>query len=164
MHLSGPSLIAVATGIVGSAWLSGAIISFSIGGAPAATAIPQYSAKIWAELYKRGMASMPKFAIGTALAYLVAAYDSHGNGGAWTSYLGAAVCVLSIVPYTLTVMSWTNGQLQTEAKKENGGETELSVSRVNGLLGRWITLNLIRGLLPLTGTILGTFAFFHDAF
>ncbi|RFU74157.1 hypothetical protein TARUN_8092 [Trichoderma arundinaceum] len=139
-------------------------MSFSIAGAPAAAAVQQSSAKIWAELYKRGAASMPKFAVGTALAYLFAAYDSYGNGKSWASYLGAAGCVLSIVPFTLTVMKSTNGQLHVEAKKENTEENELSVTHVNGLLDRWITLNLIRGCLPLAGTILGGLAFLHDAF
>jgi hypothetical protein len=136
-------------------------MSFSIGGAPAAAAVPQSSAKIWAELYKRGAASMPKFAVGTALAYLVAAYDSYGNGRAWGSYLGAAAFTLSIVPFTLTIMKKTNGQLHKEAK-EDSEQTEVSVARVKGLLDWWIILNLIRGSLPLAGTILGGSAFLQD--
>ncbi|PTB45078.1 uncharacterized protein TrAFT101_000547 [Trichoderma asperellum] len=162
MQLSGPSLVAVATGVVGSAWLSGAIMSFSIGGAPAAAAVQQSSAKIWAELYKRGAASMPKFAVGTALAYFVAAYDAYGDGRAWGSYLGAAGLTLSIVPFTLTVMKKTNGLLHDEAKKD-ANENDISVARVNGLLDRWTTLNLIRGSLPLAGTILGLFTFLREA-
>ncbi|EHK22638.1 uncharacterized protein TRIVIDRAFT_216078 [Trichoderma virens Gv29-8] len=164
MHLSGPSLVLVATGIVGSTWLSGAIISFSIGGAPAAAAMKQSSAKIWAELYKRGAASMPKFAIGTSLAYLFAAYDSYRSEGSWGSYLGAAGCVLSIIPFTLTIMKDVNGQLHEEALKEDSGEAQVTTIQVEGLLDRWITLNLIRGLLPLAGTALGCFAFHRDGF
>ncbi|KAM0258221.1 hypothetical protein ACHAQJ_003989 [Trichoderma viride] len=162
MHLSGPSLVAVATGVIGSAWLSGAIMSASILGAPAAAAVPQTSAKVWSEVYNRGAASMPKFAVGTALAYLVAAYDSYGTGRAWGGYLGAVACTISIVPFTLAVMKGTNGQLHDEAKKDVSEQSEASVARVNGLLDRWITLNFIRGSLPLAGTILGAFAFLHD--
>lgn len=139
-------------------------MSFSIGGAPAAAAVKQSSAKFWAELYKRGAASMPKFAVGTSLAYLSAAYDSYGSGRSWGGYLGAAGCVLSIVPFTLTVMRDVNGQLHSEASREASEETQVSQKRVEGLLHRWIVLNLIRGLLPLAGTALGCFAFHHDGF
>ncbi|KAL7947874.1 hypothetical protein V8C42DRAFT_268138 [Trichoderma barbatum] len=162
MHLSGPSLVLVATGIIGSSWLSGAIMSFSIAGAPAAASAKQSPAKIWAELYKRGVASMPKLAIGTSLAYLLAAYDSYRSEGSWRSYLGAAGCVLSIVPFTLTAMKDVNGQLHEEARREFSEETQNSTMRVKSLVDRWITLNLIRGLLPLAGTALGCFAFHHD--
>lgn len=164
MKLSGPPLVLVATGVIGSAWLSGAIISFSIGGAPAAAAVNQSSAKIWAELYKRGAASMPKFAVGTSLAYILAAYSAYGNGGPWGSYLGASACVLSIVPFTLTAMKDVNGSLHEEADREASEETQVSTVRVKGLLDRWITLNLVRGLLPLAGTALGCFAFYHEGF
>ncbi|KAL7938406.1 hypothetical protein V8C35DRAFT_291997 [Trichoderma chlorosporum] len=164
MYLSGPSLVLVATGITGSAWLSGAILSFSIAGAPAAAAVKQSSARIWAELYKRGAASMPKFAAGTSLAYLLAAYDAYRSDGSWGSYLGAAGCVLSIVPFTLIIMKDVNGQLHQEAHKETGEEVQASTLRVKGLLDRWTTLNMIRGLLPLVGTALGCFAFHQDGF
>jgi hypothetical protein len=141
----------------------GAIMSFSIGGAPAAAIAPQSSAKVWAELYKRGAASMPKFAIGTALAYLVAAYDAYSDDRAWGSYLGAAGLTLSIVPFTLTAMKRTNGLLHEEADKDAGEKDGITVARVNSLLDRWINLNLIRGALPLAGTILGIFTFFREA-
>ncbi|PTB70390.1 hypothetical protein BBK36DRAFT_1174100 [Trichoderma citrinoviride] len=158
MYLSGPSLVFVATGIIG------AIISFSIAGAPAAAAVNQSSATIWAELYKRGAASMPKFAVGTSLAYIFAAYGAYGSKGPWASDLGAAGCVLSIVPFTLTVMKDVNGSLHEEAGREASEETQVPKVRVKGLLDRWITLNLVRGLLPFAGTALGCFAFYHDGF
>ncbi|KAH6607219.1 hypothetical protein Trco_003532 [Trichoderma cornu-damae] len=143
----------------------GAITSFSIAAVPAAAEVQQSSAEIWAELYKRGAASMPKFAAGTACAYLFAAYGSRGAGGSWGSYLGSAACVLSIVPFTLTVMKRTNEQLHEEADNDSSEEEiEASVVRVKSLLDRWITLNFIRGLLPLAGTILGSLAFLRDAF
>lgn len=107
---------------------------------------------------------MPKFAIGTALAYLVTSYDAYGNGGSWKSYLGAAGLVLSIIPFTLTAMKKTNGELHQEAKKETSEEIEASELRVKGLLGQWILLNLVRGLLPLSGTLLASVAFLRDAF
>ncbi|KAK1252457.1 hypothetical protein MKX08_003644 [Trichoderma sp. CBMAI-0020] len=163
MQLSGPSLVAVATGVVGSAWLSGAIMSFSIGGAPAAAAVQHSSAKIWAELYQRGAASMPKFAIGTALAYFVAAYDAYGDGRAWGRYLGAAGLTLSIVPFTLTAMKYTNGLLHEEAKKDASEKDDTSVARVNRLLSHWTILNFIRGSLPLAGTVLAAFTFLYEA-
>ncbi|KAL6830245.1 hypothetical protein V8C40DRAFT_181281 [Trichoderma camerunense] len=164
MPLSGPPLVLVATGIVGSAWLSGAIMSFSIGGAPAAASVKQSSAKVWAELYKRGAASMPKVAIGTSLAYLLAAYDSYYNEGPWGIYLGAVGSVLSIIPFTLTIMKDVNGQLHEEARSEVGEVTHASTLRVDGLLDRWTTLNFIRSVLPLGGTALGCLAFYRGGF
>ncbi|KAL7917525.1 hypothetical protein ACQKWADRAFT_306626 [Trichoderma austrokoningii] len=164
MQLYGPSLIAVATGAVGSAWLSGAIMSFSIGGAPAAAAAPQSSAKVWAELYKRGAASMPKFAIGTTLVYCFAAYDAHSEGRAWGSYLGAAGLTISIVPYTLTIMKYTNGVLHEEAKNDAGDKDSASIARVNRLLNRWTALNYIRGALPLAATILSIVTFLYQTY
>ena len=139
-------------------------MSFSIGGAPAAAAMKQSSAQIWAELYKRGAASMPKVAIGTSLAYLFAAYDAHRSEGSWGSYLGAAGCVVSIIPFTLTAMKDVNGQLHEEARREASEEAHASTLRVKGLLDQWITLNFIRSLLPLAGTALGCFAFYRDGF
>ncbi|KAL7894556.1 hypothetical protein HDV64DRAFT_260077 [Trichoderma sp. TUCIM 5745] len=138
-------------------------MSFSIGGAPAAAAVQHSSAKIWAELYQRGAASMPKFAVGTALAYFVAAYDAFGDGRAWGSYLGAAGLTLSIVPFTLTAMKYTNGSLHEEAKKDAGQKDDTSVARVNKLLDHWTLLNLVRGALPLAGTILAAFTFAREA-
>lgn len=139
-------------------------MSFSIGGAPAAAAVPQSSAKIWAELYQRGAAAMPKFAMGTAFAYLVAAYDAYADGRAWGSYLGAAGLTLSIVPFTLTAMKYTNGVLHQEANNHTGVKDDTSIARVNGLLNRWAILNFVRGSLPLGGTLLGLSAVLREAF
>ncbi|KAL6691843.1 hypothetical protein J3F84DRAFT_154688 [Trichoderma pleuroticola] len=139
----------------------GAIMSFSIGGAPAAAVVKQSSARVWAELYRRGAASMPKIAIGTSLAYLVAAYDSYYNEGPWGSYLGAVGCVLSIIPFTLTIMKDVNGQLHEEACSDIEKITYGNMLRVDGLLDRWTKLNYIRSLLPLAGTALGCLAFYR---
>ncbi|KAK5998962.1 Anthrone oxygenase ptaC [Cladobotryum mycophilum] len=158
MQLS-PPLIAVATGIIGSAWVSGAISSFSIAGAPAAAAVPQTSARVWAQLYRRGVATMPKYAGVVALSYLYAAYDAYTRDGPWRILLAAAACVVSTVPFTFVAMKKTNDALHEAAVVEATQDKNVMAAQVPQLLQTWTRLNSIRGLFPLAGTILGSVAF-----
>ncbi|PHH83700.1 hypothetical protein CDD82_4662 [Ophiocordyceps australis] len=155
MQLSGPSLIAVATGIVGSAWSAGAIMSLSVIAAPAANAVPQTTARVWSELYERGATIMPKVGAAVALSYAYAAGDIYGRGPAdaslWQGLAAAAACVLAIVPFTLTAMKATNGQLHVAVTQSTGGKDK----HVEKLMETWGKLNFVRGLFPLMGTMLG---------
>ncbi|KAF4121732.1 protein of unknown function (DUF1772) [Geosmithia morbida] len=148
-----PSLIAATTGIVGSAWTSGAIASISLIGIPAYLSSPDTSAQIWATSYERGKNTMPKVAIAVALAYFYAAYDSHGRdaAGAWKGFLGAAGLVLVILPFTRAVMKPTNDSLHSIAS----GSSATPQIQSGGLLKKWSALNIIRSLFPLAGAALG---------
>ncbi|KAM4058051.1 hypothetical protein HRG_010994 [Hirsutella rhossiliensis] len=159
MQFSGPPLIAVATGIVGSAWASGAIVSFSVA-APAAKAVPQTTAKVWSELYARGSSIMPKVASVVALSYAYAAYDVSARGGRWAGFAAAAAAVLSIVPFTLTCMSNTNAALHKAAADAPDGP---AAAAVPDLIDTWSLMNLARGLFPLVGTVLGLSTFLANA-
>ena len=79
----------------------------------------------------------------------------------------AAISTLSIIPYTLILMRGLNGKL---IRKSNGLE-KTSIKDIVGiedadeesakqLIDWWATLNLGRGLLPLVGTILSSWATF----
>ncbi|KAH7133290.1 hypothetical protein B0J13DRAFT_610383 [Dactylonectria estremocensis] len=150
MSLPTPSLLAVATGVVGSAWASGAIASMSLAGIPAAL-VASSPATVWAEIFARGIALMPKVAVTTAGAFLYAAYDTRRRRGNWLGFVAGGVLTVAIVPYTLAFMAGTNDLLHGAAK----GVSALGEEEVRKLVGRWGVLNLGRSLLPLTGAAAG---------
>ncbi|KAF4589404.1 DUF1772 domain protein [Ophiocordyceps camponoti-floridani] len=158
MQFPAPPLIAVATGIVGSAWASGAIVTFSISAAAVTKAAPDVitTAHCWRELYGLGASLMPKVAITVALSYAYAAYDVFGRGGRWTGFAAAACTTLSIVPFTLMVMKNTNAELHQAAVNTP------DAARLSSLMDTWISLNFARGLLPLVGTVLGIQSFLDN--
>ncbi|CRK24577.1 hypothetical protein BN1708_014017 [Verticillium longisporum] len=116
-----PYLTAVATGVIGAAWTSGAIAGLSIIGCPAALDFPRHlSAGVWRGLYEHGFAAMPKFAATTAAVYLYAAFEGRrrttsgsggGKGNAFLGFVAAAALTVSIVPFTIALMSETNREL-----------------------------------------------------
>ncbi|PFH62459.1 hypothetical protein XA68_13526 [Ophiocordyceps unilateralis] len=158
MQFPAPPLIAVATGIVGSAWASGAIVTFSISAAAATKAVSDATtaAQVWCELYARGSNVMPKVAVTVALSYAYAAYDVFGRGGRWVGFAAAACSILSIVPFTLTAMKKTNAELH-QATVDTP-----DAARVSSLIDTWVSLNFARGLLPLIGTVLGIQSFLEN--
>ncbi|KAM0349779.1 hypothetical protein ACHAPU_003610 [Fusarium lateritium] len=154
-----PSLLATATGIVGSAWASGCIASISLAGVPAALQLQApTSAIVWQELFNRGFALMPKLAATTALAYTYAAYVSYKAGRDWKGLAAGGILTVAIVPFTIVFMSSTNSLLFKAAS----GTLEASQDDVAKLIGRWGVLNLIRSLLPLAGTMIGLSAAFQS--
>ncbi|KAJ4014928.1 hypothetical protein NW766_005247 [Fusarium irregulare] len=147
-----PSLLATATGITGSAWASGFIISLSLAGVPAALQLQApSSATVWQELFNRGFALMPKFAITTSAAYLYAIYAARQEGRSWKGLGIASALTVSIVPFTIIFMASTNDLLMKAA----AGTLEASQEDVAKLIGRWGVLNLVRSLLPLAGAVAG---------
>lgn len=181
MQLTGPSLIAVATGIVGSAWASGtsnhprtpsflsisppfiafdlitdqscagAIASATFMGVSAAIDVPETTARSWRELYRRGANLMPKVAATVTLAYGYAAYDAYRAGGVWSGYAAAAGFVISIVPFTVFVMRYTNTCLHKMAE----GREDTKTWNLRELLQRWNLLNLTRSCLCLISSVIG---------
>lgn len=151
IQLTTPSLVAVATGILGSAWASGAIAGFSLFGTSSARAIPQTTAQTWHELYNRGANTMPKVAGTVALLYGYSAYDLYRLGGEWQGFAAAAACVVAIVPWTIVVMHDTNAKLHQAAK----GGAEAKSTDVVGLTHKWDKLNMARSLFTFAGAVLG---------
>ncbi|TQV98986.1 hypothetical protein V2A60_007322 [Cordyceps javanica] len=146
-----PSLVAVATGIVGSVWTSGAIASLTLIGIPAALATPQSPGIVWNGLFTRGMAVMPKVAITTALCYLYGAYEARGERATRTHLAAAAGLVMSIIPFTLVFMRNTNEMLL------KGASETVTSTATRELISKWGNLNLARSLLPLAAGILGLY-------
>ena len=79
----------------------------------------------------------------------------------------AAISTLSIVPYTLVLMRGVNGKLINKSEGSKSMSVDELLSDLNAneesakqLIDWWATLNVGRGLLPLVGTIVGTWATF----
>ncbi|UNI23660.1 hypothetical protein JDV02_009467 [Purpureocillium takamizusanense] len=159
MQFSGPTLVAVATGIVGSAWASGVITSLTLISIPSAKAVPEKAVAFWADLFARGAALMPKAGATVALAYAYVAYDVRCAGGQWQLFAAAAASVMGIVPFTLLVMADTNDKLHKLHKDGTSG----SEHHAKELLDRWGTMNFVRGLMPLAGSILGFKAYLDNS-
>ncbi|KAI6783153.1 uncharacterized protein J7T54_000655 [Emericellopsis cladophorae] len=155
LQYSTPSLLAVATGLLGSAWASGTIASMSLVGMPTAMSAPNDSVYIWHGIFTRGMNVMPKVAILIAAAYSYVAYDARHRGVNWKGYLAAGGAVLFIIPFTLLFIAGTNATLISASK----GATVLSRGRASELIGKWSVLNLGRSLFPLAGAIIGLSTF-----
>ncbi|KAF7543828.1 hypothetical protein G7Z17_g10429 [Cylindrodendrum hubeiense] len=151
MQLPTLSLLAVATGVVSSAWSSGTIASISLVGVPAALTASSSPATLWAAFFARGVALMPKVAVTTAATFLYGAYDTRQRGGNWKGFVGAAVLTVAIVPYTLAFMAGTNDLLHGAAR----GASAFSEGEVKRLIAKWGALNLGRSLLPLAGAGVG---------
>lgn len=61
----------------------------------------------------------------------------------------AASMTIAIAPFTLVAMGSTNDKLMTAAGTGSGKEATRS------LISTWSMLNLVRGMLPLVGGLLG---------
>ncbi|KAK2616769.1 hypothetical protein QQS21_000381 [Conoideocrella luteorostrata] len=142
------STAAIATGLLGSAWMSGAIASISLVGIPVALKTPGSPALIWRGLYSHGVALMPKIAVATALSYSYASYSSRGQSVS-RPYLVAAGLVVSIIPFTLLFMSSTNAALMEAAS----GASSLDGAQISDLIKKWGLLNMVRSLFPLAGGV-----------
>jgi hypothetical protein len=146
------SLVAVATGIIGSAWTSGAMASFTVFSMPTALDFPSQQAQLWNDLFVRGFAWMPKLAVTVGLSYAWAAYDTANRRGKWQGFIAGAALTAAIVPYTLVFMWSTNNALTNLA---TGAATASSTEHVAGLIRRWSQLNAVRSMLPLAGSVMG---------
>lgn len=160
IQYSTPSLVAVATGVVGSAWAAGNIASLSLIGIPAARGLSN-TAQVWHGLYTTGKALMPKVAVTVALSYAYAAYASRSRGSRfWVYYAGAAGLVISIVPFTLVFMNQTNDILTQAAV---AGTAVSNKGIVDDLVVKWGFLNLARSALPLAGAVTGLITFLRES-
>ncbi|KAJ8076302.1 hypothetical protein PM082_000722 [Marasmius tenuissimus] len=158
---------AQALAIAGSAFLSGSIISISTVSAPAlivpgAFYFPNQVAQQWKALYTRGASTMPPLAILSSSAYFYLAYKlSNWSTGMTRKYIVAGLLTIGIVPYTLLVMAKTNEKLSAKAVDVPTEKSEVADGpEVKDLVESWTTMNFVRGVLPLAGTIFGLHATF----
>lgn len=102
---------------------------------------------------------MPKAAVLIGTVYAYAAYDCRRLGGYWAGFVAAAAATMSIGPFTLFVMKPTNDKLHRAAKKEPGFDQ----TQVSALMQTWEKLNYMRCSLPLLGSLVGIWTFYHNA-
>ncbi|KIX94734.1 uncharacterized protein Z520_09424 [Fonsecaea multimorphosa CBS 102226] len=121
--------------------------------------------KQWRYIYDSGKSQNPPIAAITAAAYLYLAWSAHRVaplGQLPLCYGSAAMLTLGIVPFTLIAMSSTNNKLIQHSnavpKSPSTPLQQPSDEEVDSLIAQWTTLNLIRSLLPLAGSILGAVA------
>ncbi|KAF3921756.1 hypothetical protein AA313_de0200186 [Arthrobotrys entomopaga] len=154
-------LLAVATGLLGSTWASGAMASLTIMGIPAAKAFPKTAAQTWAVLFARGLAVIPPTAVGAALLYGYGAWGASNQpqGGQWDCFAIAAAFSAGVVPFTLVFMKDTNDRLLRAA---SDGVSVLSDGAVLGLVDKWAWLNLVRSMLPLTASLVAGYGFLKE--
>ncbi|KAF7561944.1 hypothetical protein G7046_g2192 [Stylonectria norvegica] len=155
LQLPTPSLVAIATGVVGSAWVSGGMASLSLFAIPAALASPETAARAWGVIFNRGIAVLPPLAVASAVGYLYAAYRTRQDGGIWKGFAVAAALTVGIVPYTMIFLNGINYVLLDFLK----GTKVLEQGDVLRLVGRWGVLNLGRCLFPLAGAIAGAITY-----
>jgi hypothetical protein len=128
---------------------------------PSAVSPQQRSSRLaqsWQLLYNRGVSINPPIAIlsGTAWAFLAYAAPAGGNPLTRRLLVGAAVFSAGMIPFTLGFMQGTNNALS--AKAAGAGKRLLDqddLAETEALLGKWTTLNALRGMLPLVGAVLG---------
>ncbi|KAH8698788.1 hypothetical protein BGW36DRAFT_448809 [Talaromyces proteolyticus] len=156
-------------GITGAAWLSGNISVLSMNAIPRLAhsgrehgATLNLVAKQWNSIYDTGKAQNPPIAILITSSFLYLAWATRSGGPFFRQarsscarfYFAAALLTLSIVPFTLILMNSTNTALRKLAASSEESSRNADVQSAS-LLERWVTLNGIRGLLPLAGSVVG---------
>lgn len=115
---------------------------------------PQYALRAWTVVYTRGAATGRPLALATFVSLGVVAYRQYQEHKPWKALLFAGTSSLAIIPFTLIFMMPTNNALLAAAR----GAVTITWTEAQVLIERWKVLNLIRGLIPLTGSLIGTYA------
>ncbi|KAJ3809476.1 hypothetical protein EV368DRAFT_48170 [Lentinula lateritia] len=163
--------IAVALGLTGSAWCSGAIMSCSFIAVSALldpsipSAAAGHTSIIWQNVYKRGKESIPFVAMSTSAAFVYAAYtvpnplSLESIQRSKTLLLFGGLLTVGIIPFTLMVMKSTNDALHAKAasvqRRSKEGSVTLLDDGTKELARTWNILNFIRGLFPLAAAFTG---------
>ncbi|KAK9388729.1 hypothetical protein V1515DRAFT_419160 [Lipomyces mesembrius] len=145
-------------GIIGSAFISGAIMSLSALTIPALKA-PKIStpdtATRFRELVSAIRRTVPFLAILPTASFAFLAWKAPD---AKMAHLIATVCSASFIPYTLLFMMRTNRAILSKAEvlesKSRGPESSEG-ENLELLLNQWVMMNSIRGVLPLLGALVG---------
>jgi hypothetical protein len=124
-------------------------------------------------MYNIGKATSPLIAITVTLCNGYSAYCSRDDtsligdvASPFALYTAAAICVPSIVPYTLLYMEPTVNRrlLALGARVEEGAKAkDLGVGdeEVRNMLKRWKGMNFVRAALVATGAVLSAIATFR---
>ncbi|KAF9254735.1 DUF1772-domain-containing protein [Marasmius fiardii PR-910] len=162
--------IAQAIGISGSAFISGSIISISTISAPVLLTptsffSPTHAAIQWKNLYTRGASLMPPLSLITSLAHFYLAWKVYAVESRLASsnsltklYVLAGALTIGIVPWTVFAMKPTNEALIRKAVDSPAESALARTNETEKLVEKWITLNLVRGVIPLAGTVAAVYA------
>jgi phospholipase/lecithinase/hemolysin len=126
---------------------------------------PSTLAAQWQLLYDHGIGPVVSLALSSSLGFATLAYRSTLTPSLTATglvsytrrnlYIGAAVAMVGLAPYTQILMGSTNKELMrratTGAKKEDVGD-------VHALVKRWGHLNFWRGVMLLAGAGMGAWA------
>lgn len=146
---------AQALGLTSSIFLSGVNIGASYLTIPILYTRPtSVSAPIFKELYLRGAVSLVPLGIFSGSCSALVAYLLPHQRSLWAI---AAVATLAQTPWTLLVMMKTNERMITIAESKVEQE-KASREEVVGLLRRWGSMNVVRGLLAMVGGLAGLWA------
>ncbi|KAL2827373.1 hypothetical protein BDW59DRAFT_57000 [Aspergillus cavernicola] len=163
---------AQAVGLTGAAWLAGNIFGYSFVSIPSLlNSHREYQAPIalilkqWRDMYNAGHRQNPPIAAISAAAFGYLAWAvPHSTAGevlaptnAAALYSTAAALTAAMVPWTFVAMMQTN-RLLLDRAAATWVPTEKSSEDVEGLLGKWSVLNMVRGVFPLVGAVVGSFA------
>ncbi|KAK9371608.1 uncharacterized protein V1513DRAFT_428387 [Lipomyces chichibuensis] len=145
-------------GIIGSAFISGAIMSLSALTIPALKA-PKVSTPDTAARFRTLVFSVrrmvPFLAILPTLSFAFLAWNApHAK----MAHSIAAVCSAGFIPYTFLFMMGTIRAIFSKAEvlesKSRGAESS-EAENLEVLLNRWAMMNSVRGMLPLLGAMVG---------
>ena len=150
----------------------GAVLGISYFSVPALLLAPSpLAVRQWKLIYGTGSKTAPPIAMTSALSFACLAYrlrdsTSREAGPAAKFYVMATIATSSIIPFTLVIMRNVNGMLHDRAKDAESLSSDEVLSEIEVAKGEstkqlvdyWGLLNFCRGLLPLTGTVLGFLA------
>ncbi|CAL5867342.1 uncharacterized protein PFLUO_LOCUS1557 [Penicillium psychrofluorescens] len=178
--------VAQAFGTIGCALAAGGISTLSWIGLPTLTLSARSSSDAstpgtpishlthqWLFLFSRGHDTFPTLAAASSLANGYLAWTLRDAGASpmygftWTTcYATAIVVTMSIVPWTVVMITNSNAMLTAHATRDDKGSAKgLSTqekaqrakddAEVPGVLRYWTALNLARSVFPLIGAVIG---------
>jgi len=125
-------------------------------------------ARQWQESFDRDKVINPAIALVSAVSYFWLSWRLYGglNHPKAEMYALSAICALGIAPYTTFIMMPTNRKLFTKYDEMKGLSVQEKATDVGLARGestkervdRWGALNLVRGMFPLVGAVLGLWA------
>lgn len=147
-------------------WKLGACTCITVLGVPPLMLAPSpLVARQWKKVYDLGVVRSPPLALTSALSFSFLSYKLYGtlNQPKAELYALSALLTIGIVPYTLLAMLPTNNKLMRNAEEAEAMTPEEQIMEVKDserrstkqLLDLWATHNLVRGMFPLAGSVLG---------
>ncbi|KAI1324427.1 DUF1772-domain-containing protein [Xylariaceae sp. FL0255] len=145
-------------------FLTGAMMNIAILDVPVMLSVNKNSTALlshWATLYEYGARLYPSISVTVGLLYLLAIISNGRLGRPLGVYLAAVATTLSMIPFTLIVMMPTNDKLMGARNLAVEDNVVVSLGEVDGLIGRWQMLHLLRCLFPLAGSLIGALGAFQ---